>query len=92
MKEIKSTILCWVLVRTFVIPFYYDARTVINYGSGSDFLTSYDSGSTRQKVAVPTVPVPKHCLPLHPSLWSPGQFDYYCGTPETHNAVFPRDR
>ncbi len=36
--------------------------TVINYGSGSDFLTSYgsgyDSGSTSQKVTVPTVPVP----------------------------------
>jgi hypothetical protein len=36
--------------------------TVINYGSGSDFLTSYGSGSTRQKVTVPTVPVlvPQH--------------------------------
>ncbi len=34
--------------------------TVINYGSGSDFLTSYSSGSgsKSQKVAVPTVPVP----------------------------------
>jgi hypothetical protein len=36
--------------------------TVINYGSGSDFLTSYGSGSgsgsTNQKVTVPTVPVP----------------------------------
>jgi hypothetical protein len=34
--------------------------TVINYGSGSDFLTSYGSGSgsTRQKVTVPSVPVP----------------------------------
>ncbi len=34
--------------------------TVINYGSGSDFLTSYGSGSgsTRQKVMVATVPVP----------------------------------
>ncbi len=31
--------------------------TVINYGSGSDFLTSYgsDSSSTSQKVTVPTV-------------------------------------
>jgi hypothetical protein len=40
--------------------------TVINYGSGSDFLTSYGSGSTRQKVTVPTVPflvpVPKRWL------------------------------
>ncbi len=35
---------------------------VINYGSGSDFLTSYGSGSgsTSQKVTVP-VPVPQHC-------------------------------
>jgi hypothetical protein len=32
--------------------------TVIDYGSGSDFLKSYGSGSTRQKVTVPTVPVP----------------------------------
>ncbi len=38
--------------------------TIINYGSGSgsDFLTSYGSGygsgSTSQKVTVPTVPVP----------------------------------
>ncbi len=41
--------------------------TVINYGSGSDFLTSYGSGSgsTSQKVTVPTVPVPvpQHCFP-----------------------------
>ncbi len=34
--------------------------TVNYYGSGSDFLTSYGScsGSTNQKVTVPTVPVP----------------------------------
>ena len=32
--------------------------TVINYGSGSDFLTSYGSGSTSQNVTVPMVPVP----------------------------------
>ncbi len=44
-----------------------DSGTVINYGSGSDFLMSYGSGSgsgsTRQKVTVPTVPVPvpQHC-------------------------------
>jgi hypothetical protein len=40
-----------------------DSGTVVNYGSGFDFLTSYDSGSgsTRQKVTVPTVPVPQHC-------------------------------
>ncbi len=37
---------------------------VINYGSGSDFLTSYGSGSgsTRQRVTVSTVPVP---VPQH---------------------------
>ncbi len=41
--------------------------TVINYGSDSDFLTSYGSGSgsTRQKITVSTVPVPvpvpQHC-------------------------------
>ncbi len=31
-------------------------------GSGSDFLTTYGSGSgsTSQKVTVPTVPVPQH--------------------------------
>ncbi len=34
------------------------SETVINYGSGSDFLTSYGSSSTSQKVTVPTVPVP----------------------------------
>jgi hypothetical protein len=42
--------------------------TVINYGSGSDFLTSYGSGygsgSTSQKVTVP-VPVPQHCRQQH---------------------------
>ncbi len=49
--------------------------TVINYGSGSDFLTSYGSGSTSQKVTVPTVPVPvpvpQHWCPQHATtvLW-----------------------
>jgi hypothetical protein len=38
------------------------SQTVINYGSGSDFLTSSDSGSgsTCQKVTVPSVPLPQH--------------------------------
>jgi hypothetical protein len=38
----------------------YGSGTVINYGSGSDFLTSYGSGSgsTSQNDTVPTVPVP----------------------------------
>jgi hypothetical protein len=44
MKEIKYIIL-------YLVP--------VNYGSGSDFLTSYGSGSASQKV---TVPVPQHCL------------------------------
>jgi hypothetical protein len=37
---------------------------LINYGSDSDILTRYGSGSTWQKVTVPTlpVPVPQHCL------------------------------
>ena len=37
--------------------------TIINYGSGSVFLTSYGSGSTSQRVMVPTVsvPVPQRC-------------------------------
>jgi hypothetical protein len=54
MEEIKYTILNCVFVRTFVTPFYYGSGT----GSGSDFFTSYGSGSTRQKVTVPTVPFP----------------------------------
>ena len=54
--------------------------SVINYGSGSDFLTSYSSGSgsgsKSQKVTVPTVPVPvpvpQHCL-LHKTILSKTQ-------------------
>jgi hypothetical protein len=48
--------------------FFYEGNQIHNVisssGSGSDFLTSYgsDSGSTSQKVTVPTVPVPQHCL------------------------------
>jgi hypothetical protein len=60
------TILYCVFVRTFVITFYYGSGTVINYGSGSNFLTSSGSGSTRQKVEVPTVPVPQHCVTARP--------------------------
>ncbi len=37
--------------------------TVINYGSGSDFLTSYGSGSGSTSQKVP-VPVPQHWLPV----------------------------
>jgi hypothetical protein len=58
--------------------------TVINYGSGSGFLTSYGSGygsgSTSQKVTVPTVPVPvpvpvpQHCGKLMPKHFPAGQF------------------
>jgi hypothetical protein len=43
-----------------------EGNQIHNYisGSGSDFLTSYGSGSTRQKVTETTVPVPvpQHCL------------------------------
>ncbi len=60
-KEIKYTILYCVFVRTFVITFFKVSGTVINYGFGSNFSTSYGSGSgsssTRQKVTVPTVAV-----------------------------------
>ncbi len=43
---------------------YSGSGTVISYGSGSDFLTSYVSGSISQKVTVSTVPVPvpQRCL------------------------------
>jgi hypothetical protein len=60
MKQIKCTILYCVFVRTFVIPLYYGSGTIINYGSDSDFLTSYGFGSARQKVMVPTVSVQQH--------------------------------
>ena len=40
---------------------------LINYGSGSDFLVRYGSGSASQKVKVPTVPVPQRCHRLQQS-------------------------
>jgi hypothetical protein len=47
--------------------------TIISYGSGSDFLTSYGSssgsGSTSQKVTVPMVPVPVP-VPQHWALYT----------------------
>ena len=43
--------------------------TLITYGSGSDFSTRYGSGSTSQKVTVPTVPVPQRCLNQQPFNW-----------------------
>ncbi len=45
-----NTLFYTVSVGTFVISFYY--------GSGSDFLARYGSGSASQKLTVPTVPVP----------------------------------
>ncbi len=50
--------------------FFNEGNQIHNFisssGSGSDFLTSYSSGSgsgsTSQKVTDPTVPVPQHCL------------------------------
>ncbi len=66
-NQIHSFIL-WI----FVISFYYGSGsgsgTVINYGSGSDFLARYGSGSgsgsgsASQKVTVFTVPFPQRCL------------------------------
>jgi len=55
---------------------------VINYVSGSDFLTSYGSGSgsTSQKVTAPPVPVPvpQHCLKMKTQKFSqkPCVFDF----------------
>ncbi len=43
-----------------VINYGSGSDFLASYGSGSDFLASYGSGSTRQKVTVPTVPVPQH--------------------------------
>jgi hypothetical protein len=40
--------------------------TGINYGSGSDLLTSYGSGFTSQKFTVPTVPIP---VPVPQRYW-----------------------
>ncbi len=58
--------------------------TVINYGSGSDFLASYGFGSTSQKVTVPTVPVPQRCL-----LWS--FVHSVLSMPDPHNLVEHRE-
>ncbi len=60
--------------------------TVIIYGSGSDFLTSYGSGygsgSTSKKVTVPTVPVP---VPQH-WLWATGNLETSVGDPRHFGA------
>ncbi len=48
--------------------FFNEGNQIHNFisssGSGSNFLTNYGSGSTSQKVTVPTVPVPvpQHCI------------------------------
>jgi hypothetical protein len=57
-------------IHNFVSSF--DSGSVIYYGSGSDFLISYGSGSgsTSQKVTVPTVPVPV----LVPQRWNRRDF------------------
>jgi hypothetical protein len=54
--------LYWVC-ENFCDVIYYSSGTVIDYGSGSEFSSSYGSGSATQKVTVPTVPVPvpQHC-------------------------------
>jgi hypothetical protein len=60
-RSIHNFILC--VCENFCGTFYYGSVTVINYGFGSNFLTSSGSGSTRQTVTDPTpVPVLKHCL------------------------------
>jgi hypothetical protein len=43
---------------------FHEGNQIHNFmsSSGSDFLTSYCSGSTSQKVTVPTVPVPVHTI------------------------------
>ncbi len=63
MKENKYTIL-YCVCENFCDSFYYcsgsssGSGTVFNYGSGSDFLARYGSGSASKKV---TVPVPQRC-------------------------------
>ncbi len=46
---------------------FNEGNQIHNFMSSSDFLTSQGSGSTSQKVTVPTVPVPvpQHWLPVH---------------------------
>jgi hypothetical protein len=70
--------------------------TVINYGSGSEFLTSYGSvygsGSTSQKVTVPTVPVPDPVpVPQHCCVGGGGVGSKSCipvpVVPELHNNI-----
>jgi hypothetical protein len=50
------------ILLTFVIPFYFGSGTEINYGSGSakvcNQITAMVLVLLRQKVKVPTVPVP----------------------------------
>jgi hypothetical protein len=75
MKEIKYTVL-YCVCEKFCDTVYYSSGsgscsgTLINYGSGSDFLARYGfgSGSASQKVSVPTVPVPQRCYLLLPLL------------------------
>ncbi len=61
-KENKYTSL-YCVSENFCDSFYYGSGsgsgTVINYGSGSDFLARYGSDSASQRVTVPTVPVPQ---------------------------------
>jgi hypothetical protein len=72
MKENKYTI-SYCVCENFSDSFYYGSGsgsgTVINNGSGSDFLARYGSGSASQKVTVPTVLVPQRC-PTHLQLSS----------------------
>ncbi len=70
--------------------------TVINYGSGSEFLASYGSGSgsTSQKVTVPTVPVPvpQHCpqhwLEVRLITWSGVRIIFRTGADSRHTRLW----
>jgi hypothetical protein len=56
-----------VIVRTFVITFYYVSGTVINYGLGSNFLTSYGSYGSGSTTLVTTAVIKR----------KPGYYYYY---------------
>jgi hypothetical protein len=66
-EENKKTILHCVC-ENYCDSIYYSSGTVINYGTGSKFLSSYSSSSrsATEKVTVLTVPVPQHWTKLIP--------------------------
>ncbi len=76
MKVIKYTILYCVYENfcdSILLRFRIRFRNRNYYGSSSDFLARYGSGSASQKVTVPTVPVPQRCLKRRtgrPAVWT----------------------